>query len=138
MKIVMNIVALILGVMIGGVVNMLIVSNGSVLIPFPDGYDMTSMESMETTMSLLSPKNYIIPWLAHAIGTFIGALVTFNIAKTYRFHLAMTVCVFYLMGGIYMVVSLPSPIWFNVIDLGLAYLPMAWIVQSFFNFRKDN
>ncbi len=134
----MNIVALILGVLIGGLVNMLIVSNGSALIPFPEGYDMTSMESMAKTMNLLSPKNYVIPWLAHAVGTLVGALITFNIAKTFKFYLGLTVCIFYLAGGIYMVVSLPSPLWFDILDLGLAYLPMAWLVKRYFNFRKEN
>jgi len=138
MKTVMNIVALVLGVIIGGIVNMLIVSNGSALIPFPDRYDMTSMKSMQATINLLLPKNYIMPWIAHAAGTFTGTLITFNLAKTYKFHLAITVCVFYLMCGIYMVVKIPSPIWFNVLDLGLAYIPMVWVVQRFFNLRKNS
>jgi len=138
MKIVMNVIALILGVIIGAAVNMLIVSNGSALIPFPDGYDMTDMESMKLTMNLLSPKNYIIPWLAHAVGTLVGAVVTFNLAKSNQFYLALVVCIVFLTGGIMMVVALPSPMWFNGLDLGLAYLPMAWIVQRFFSFRKEN
>jgi hypothetical protein len=31
------------------------------------------------------------------------------------------------MGGVYMVNILPSPMWFNVLDLGLAYFPMAFL-----------
>jgi len=33
----------------------------------------------------------------------------------------------FLLGGIMMVVSVGGPIWFIMMDLTLAYLPMAWL-----------
>ncbi len=33
----------------------------------------------------------------------------------------------FLIGGIVAVAMLSSPVWFTVVDLVLAYLPMAWL-----------
>jgi hypothetical protein len=34
---------------------------------------------------------------------------------------------FFFLGGLYMVSILPAaPLWFDVLDLALAYFPMAW------------
>jgi hypothetical protein len=37
------------------------------------------------------------------------------------------VALFFFIGGFFMVLKLPSPVWFNVIDLVFAYFPMAWL-----------
>ncbi len=41
--------------------------------------------------------------------------------------LAISVGVLFLIGGISNVMLLPSPLWFSVTDIALAYLPMAWL-----------
>ena len=40
---------------------------------------------------------------------------------------AWVVGAFFLIGGIAAVAMLPSPLWFTVVDLVFAYLPMAWL-----------
>jgi hypothetical protein len=32
----------------------------------------------------------------------------------------------FFVGGVIMIFILPSPLWFDALDLGLAYIPMAW------------
>ncbi len=56
-----------------------------------------------------------------------GAAVASAIAASHQFTFAMGVGVFFLLGGIVNVYLLPSPTWFNVVDLAGAYVPMAWI-----------
>jgi len=136
MKIVINSIVLIIAIVVGMIINMLIVKYGVLLISNPEGYDNTSMEAMQNTFHLLQPKHYVIPWLAHAFGAFTGALIVFNFSKSNMFYLALSVCVLFFIGGVIMVVALPSPIWFTVLDLGFAYLPMAWLVKKQFNFRR--
>jgi hypothetical protein len=34
---------------------------------------------------------------------------------------------FFLVGGVINIAMLPSPVWFSVTDLIVAYLPMAWL-----------
>ena len=124
-SIVTNILAVIAGIVIGSIVNMGIVTISASVIPAPEGVDPTSMESLKASMHLFQPKHFLMPFLAHAIGTFIGALITSLIAIA-KAKLALVIGFFFLLGGIANVFMLPSPTWFAVLDLGLAYIPMAW------------
>jgi threonine/homoserine/homoserine lactone efflux protein len=40
---------------------------------------------------------------------------------------ALTIGIVFLIGGIMNVMMLPSPLWFTILDLVGAYLPMAYL-----------
>ena len=125
--IVKNILAVIAGLIIGSVVNMgLIMISGSV-IPPPEGGDVTTMEGLKETMHLFEPKHFIFPFLAHALGTLVGAFVAATIAANNKMKFAIAIGCFFLIGGIINVVMLPSPTWFAILDIVGAYIPMAII-----------
>ena len=121
-----NILAILAGLIIGSIVNMGIVNLSSILIPLPDGVDNSTMEALKAGMLLFQPKHFIMPFLAHALGTFVGAIIAAKIAATHKLKFALGVGVFFLLGGITAVFMLPSPIWFNALDIGLAYIPMGY------------
>ena len=113
-RIIRNILAVIVGLFIGSYVNMAIITYGSPYFPLPEVVNPQDIESIKSNMHLYGFNNFIIPWLAHAVGTLV--------------YMAITVGVVFLIGGIMMVVMIPqTPIWFILADLVLAYLPMAWI-----------
>jgi hypothetical protein len=41
--------------------------------------------------------------------------------------LALGIGALFLIGGFMMVIMLPSPLWFDVVDIVGAYLPMAYL-----------
>jgi hypothetical protein len=137
MTILKNILAVILGLFIGGAVNMAIIMVSSSIIPPPEGANLTTMEGLQAAMPLMEPKHFLLPFLAHALGTLIGALLAARIAATYNMQFAMAIGICFLVGGIWNVVVLPSPIWFTVVDLVLAYIPMAYLGGKFV-LRKSN
>lgn len=122
-----NVLALIAGLVIGSLVNMAIVMVSGSIIPPPEGGDVTSMEGLKATMHLFAPKHFLFPFLAHALGTLVGAWVTVNIALNNVKLWAYLVGVLFLAGGLANVFLLPSPLWFNVVDLAGAYLPMSFL-----------
>lgn len=122
-----NILAVLAGLIIGNIVNMGIINISSIVIPLPDGVDTSTMEGLKAGMRLFEPKHFIMPFLAHALGAFIGALIAAKIAATHKLKFAIGIGVFFLLGGIYMVFSLPSPTWFTILDLSLAYIPMGYL-----------
>lgn len=122
-----NIIAVVLGIIVGTIVNMGLIIISSSVIPLPPGVDPTDMESLKANISSFPAKNFIFPFLAHALGTLAGAYVVVKIAVTNHFRLALLIGAFFLIGGITMAVDLPSPMWFNVLDLVGAYIPMAWL-----------
>ncbi|SNR70527.1 hypothetical protein [Lutibacter flavus] len=122
-----NILAVIVGLIIGSAINMGIISISGAIIPPPNGADVTTMEGLKETMHLFEPKHFIFPFLAHALGTFFGALITALIAANYKLKFALSIGVLFLIGGITNVFLLPSPTWYTIVDLIGAYIPMAWL-----------
>lgn len=122
-----NILALVIGFIVGSMVNMGFISISASVIPPPGGANVTTMEGLQASMHLFEPKHFLFPFLAHALGTLVGAAIAALLAASRKLQLAMTIGVVFLAGGIASVMMLPSPMWFNVVDLVGAYLPMAWI-----------
>ena len=131
-----NILAVIAGLLIGSVVNMGIIMVSGKVIPPPEGADVTTMEGLKASMHLMQPKHFLFPFLAHALGTFVGAALAATLAATRKMQMAIIVGIIFLVGGIANVFMLPSPMWFNVVDLVGAYIPMAWIAGKLF-VKKD-
>lgn len=122
-----NILAVVVGLVVGSIVNICIITISGFVIPPPDGAEVTTMEGLEASMHLFEPKHFLMPFLAHALGTLVGAFLTAKMAASRKMSLALVIGCFFLVGGITNVVMLPSPMWFNVVDLVLAYIPMAYL-----------
>jgi hypothetical protein len=126
-----NILAVLAGAFTGGVVNFGIIMLSGSVIPLPEGVDPTSVESLKANIHLFETKHFIMPFLAHAIGTLVGAFAAAKIAGTHKMRAALIVGVLFLIGGIMNVAALPAPMWFNITDIALAYIPMGWLGGAF-------
>jgi hypothetical protein len=122
-----NILAVIIGLFIGGAANMGIVMISDAIIAPPAGANLTTEEGLIAAMPLMEPKHFLMPFLAHALGTLVGAILTAFIAATNKMPLSMTIGVLFLIGGIMAVSMIPAPLWFCVVDLVFAYVPMAYL-----------
>lgn len=126
-KLLRNILAVLAGVVVGGVVNMALITLSPSLIPPPAGVDVTTAQGLEKGIHLFQPRHFVMPFLAHALGTLAGALAAYLIAATYKARLAFVVGAFFLCGGVAASFMIPAPAWFIALDLVAAYLPMAWL-----------
>lgn len=122
-----NALACLAGIVAGGIVNAVLVYVGSRVVPAPEGVDPMDAESIRANIHLFGPKNFLFPFLAHAVGTFDGAMVAGLLAKPRGGWPAWAVGAFFLVGGIAAAVMIPAPPWFIALDLAVAYLPMAWL-----------
>ena len=137
MKIVRNILAVIIGIVLGSVVNMSLINISSSVIPPPNGVDVTTFEGLSATMHLFEPKHFLMPFLAHALGTFVSALAAALISATHKLKFALSIGFLFLIGGTMNVFMLPSPLWFSALDLIVAYIPMALIAAKLV-IKKNN
>ena len=122
-----NVIAVILGVAVGSLVNMALVLIGPNLIPPPVGVNMSDAASLNSSMHLLEPRHFVFPFFAHALGTFVGAAIAYLVAGSRRSGIAWAVGVFFLLGGIAAATMIAAPIWFLLVDLLFGYLPPAWL-----------
>ena len=122
-----NVLAVIAGVVVGSAVNMGIIMGGGSIVPLPEGVNPADMESLKENMHLFEAKHFLMPFLAHALGTFFGALVAGLIAATHKMKFALGIGAWFLLGGVANLFMLPSPTWFAVVDISLAYFPTAYL-----------
>lgn len=122
-----NLLAVLAGIVAGSVVNMALIMVGPMLVPPPAGVDLTNAESLGKVIHLFEPQHFVMPFVAHADGTLVGALVAYCIAGSHKAVFAFVIGAFFLMGGIAASFMIPAPTWFIALDLIGAYLPMAWL-----------
>jgi hypothetical protein len=122
-------IAVIAGIVAGSVVNMALIGIGPHVIPLPAGADASTTDGLKSAMPSFEPRHFLFPWLAHAVGTFVGAFVATLLAPRRPLAPALAVGIFFLLGGIAAAVMLPAPLWFEVVDVVLAYLPAAWLAH---------
>ena len=121
-----NILAIIIGWFIGSFVNMGLIETGHTLIPI-EGLYPNDMNALAKVMPTLSAKYFIFPFLAHALGTLVGAIVAGWIAASHKMKFSLVIGALFLLGGIAISFMLPAPIWFTACDIIVAYIPMAFI-----------
>ncbi len=122
-----NILAVIVGFVIGSVVNLGLVNIGMSVVPLPEGADVSTMEGLRESMRLFTPANFIFPFLAHALGTLTGAFAAAKLAASHHMKFAIGIGVSFLIGGITIVFMCGGPVWFIASDLLLAYIPMGFL-----------
>lgn len=121
-----NVLVFVACVIAGGFTNGLIIQYSDAIIPAPAGSNLTTEEGLKAAMSRMEPRHFIMPFLAHAIGTLVGAFFVTLFIKDRKLFRALLVGFLFFLGGVWMVFESASPLWFDAVDLGLAYIPMAW------------
>lgn len=126
-RVLRNVLAVLAGLVIGSAVNGGLIALSPSLIPPPAGVDVSTAESLSKAIHLFEPRHFIMPFLAHALGTMAGAIAAYLIAASHKATLAYVIGAVFLCGGIAACFMIPAPAWFMVLDLAAAYLPMAWL-----------
>ena len=124
--IIRNILAVITGWVSGSIINMGLIQTGQKVFPMEDLVP-NDMDAQAAMMPTLKFEYFIFPFLAHALGTLAGATIAGVIAASHKMKFSLAIGCLFLAGGITMSYMLPTPIWFIVLDLLIAYIPMAWI-----------
>ena len=122
-----NVLAVIAAAFIGSLVNMGIIIFGSPIVGVPEGVDPMNVETIKANASLYSAKHFIVPFLAHALGTLVGAFLVCKMAASKYKVLATVIGVLFLIGGIMVAMDFPGFWKFSIIDILFAYMPMAYL-----------
>ncbi len=128
--VVRNILAVIIGLVVGNLVNMFLITYSGSIIPLPEGIDPNNMEQLQENFKHFPLKNFIMPFLAHALGTLAAAYVACKLAMSRKRTLVIIIGSIFLVGGIAASFMIKPPSWFIFVDLALAYFPMAFLGQK--------
>lgn len=128
MKKLRNVFAVLAGLVLGGLVNSALIMVSGKITPLPDGVNNQTAEGLAAGIQFFEPKHFIFPFLAHALGTLVGAFVATKLSAPKSLIGPLIIGTLFFVGGVTMILQLPqSPMWFNVTDLLLAYFPMAYL-----------
>jgi hypothetical protein len=120
-----NIGAVILGLIVGMIVNMLILQINSLFFPLPEGLDPTDYEALKSVMQSQPATAWIGVLAAHLGQAFVGGWVAARLGTDRPVILAMIVGGLSLAGGIANAVMLSTPAW-TWIEMPL-YVVVAWL-----------
>ena len=101
-----NVLAIVVALIAGSIVNMLLVTVGPMLIPPPAGVDVADMASLAASIHLFEARHFVFPFLAHALGTLTGAMIA--VMMSHRAWSAWLVGLLFLVGGIAVGFMIPS------------------------------
>lgn len=118
-----NILAVLLGTVACLFLNGILLNALMKLVGTPEGFDPNNVG----TYGLLQGKHFLSPFIAHAVPSFVGGAIAAWIAATRKLTMALIVGGLHMLGGIAAAFMIPAPAWFVVLDLAMAYLPMAWL-----------
>ena len=122
-----NILACLVGLIVGSMVNGGIIAASAAVVPPPQGVNVNDAASIAANTHLYQPKHFAPPFLAHALGTLAGAVVAVALSARRRMGPAYVIGGISLLAGIAMCFMIPAPAWFITLDLVVAYIPMAWL-----------
>ena len=115
------------GMIVGSVVNMGIVMLGYRLVTPPSGFDLNDPKQLALALPHFLPVHFVAPFAAHFLGTFTGALLSALFISGRPSLGPIIIGLLFLLGGISMAIQVPAPMGFIALDLGLAYIPSAWL-----------
>ncbi len=116
------IVAVICGIIAGGVFNMAVIMLSWAIYRPPEGADMSNPETMKAYIDSLPPPAFLLVLVAHAGGALVGGFVAALIVGRSALILGAIVGGVFLLGGVINLFSIPCPVWFTIVDVVL-YVP---------------
>jgi hypothetical protein len=120
-----DILAVLVGWIVGMVANMAIFSLNVALYPMPDGVSFNDKEGFAAYIETLPLMAFLIILVAHLSQAFFGALVAAKISRKRPMVVAMIIGVLTLIGGYINMQSIPLPTWMWI-EMPL-YLVAAWL-----------
>ncbi len=120
---------LLIGLFVGAMVNGSFIQLGMNIFTLPKGVNFDTPEGMQAFRNL-PLKFYIFPFLAHAIGTLSGCIVALLFVRNQAKWVIYCIGYLFFIGGVMAVDMINAPVWFDILDLSVAYLPMAWLATQ--------
>lgn len=122
--------AILAGLIAGIIINGGLITLSPYLIAPPEGVNPMDEVSLRENIDKFKFKHYLIPFLAHALGTLTGAFVATKITKKFKMEgvmlafPALAIAMLFLWGGINTSRSIHAPAVALLSDAILCYIPM--------------
>lgn len=121
-----NILAVLIGLLAGAIGIYAVEALGHTIYPVPEGMDPENAEAIKTYIANAPIGALLFIILSWATGALLSGVVATLVAKRTTSIPAIVCGALLMMGGIFMMVTIPHPTWFWPI-VAFAFVPMAWL-----------
>ncbi len=128
-RILLGVIGVVLGIVAGMIFMMALHMASTLVYPLPEGVDFMSQEPdnqarLKEWFGTLPAGAFVLAIVCHGLGCMAGALVAMLVSRRRSLVPPLTVGVFFTVGGIMNLSSIPHPSWFPFADLPV-YLVLA-------------
>ncbi len=112
-----KILAIPAGFLAGGLGIFLVQAIGHKLYPLPEGMNPNDMEAMKNYVDTAPFMALFFVIISYALGAFLSGFVSTKVAGDHKKVYAIACGIVFLIQSIYMMYSLPTPMWFWVLGI---------------------
>ena len=128
---ILGVVGVVVGIVAGMVIMMALHMASTLVYPLPEGVSFTSMETenqdkLKEWFGTLPAGAFVLAIVCHGFGCMSGAAVATVVSGRTSIIPALIIGVFFTIGGIMNLSSIPHPAWFPIADLPV-YLVLAYV-----------
>lgn len=105
------------GIFFGGISIYLVQLLGHKLYPLPEGMKPNDMEAMKNYVATAPFMALFFVILSYAFGALVSGFISTKIAGNNSKTFAIICGIFFLLQSIYMMYSLPTPVWFWILGI---------------------
>ena len=91
MRILRLLLAIVVALLSGTLVNSALVAWGHRIIPLPGGLSADTPEALNAAIPLMHTEHFLFPFLAHAAGSFVAALLAHNHRRNHKGYIHKTI-----------------------------------------------
>jgi len=131
-----NILIVISAIVAGMIAMMLGHQISNILLPPPDGMDVSNMESFVANAHKLTTGHWLLALLSHAFGPLVSGFIVARFVVSHHRQILWIVALAWVIAGILNLMSIPHPFWFKITDV-LMYVPVTFIGAKLAGWRHS-
>ena len=118
-----KIVAVVVGILIGGLGISLVQALSGQMYPWPEGLDYNNKEAFAAFMKTLPVGALLMVILSYIVGSFFGGMAATAVGKE-KYSSALIVGFGLTIAGVMNAIAIPQPLWVSIVSF-LVFIPFA-------------
>ncbi len=98
----------------------------NVILPPPDGMDVSNIKSFVANAYKLTTGHWLFALLSHAFGPLVSGCFVSRFVVSHHRQLLWIVALAWIIAGVLNLMAVPHPLWFKIADI-IVYIPMTFI-----------
>lgn len=118
-----KILAVVVGLLIGGLGISLVQALSGQMYPWPEGLDYNNKEAFAAFVNTLPTGAFLMVILSYVVGSFFGGMAATAVGKE-KYSSALIVGFGLTIAGVMNAIAIPQPLWVSIVSI-IVFIPFA-------------